>query len=114
MAGVAVILSKQVKPHLLAYRAISDRLLYTRIRAKPYNASFLQVYAPTSTASEDETDDFYSRLSGEIDMLPRQDVILVLGDFNAKVGQDTRSTGVGGKYGLGELNSNGEKLISFC
>jgi len=32
-AGVAVILSKQVKPNLLAYKAISERLMYVRIKA---------------------------------------------------------------------------------
>jgi len=34
----------------------------------------------------------------------------VTGD--AKVGEDTRSAGVGGQYGLGETNGNGEKLIN--
>jgi len=33
------------------------------------------------------------------------------GDFNAEVGEDTRSAGVGGHCGLGETNGNGEKLM---
>ena len=40
--------------------------------------------------------------------------LCMAGDFNAKVGEDTRNAGVGGQCGLGETNGNGEKLINFC
>jgi len=103
-----------LKPHLLSYKVVSDRLMYVRIKAKPFNLSFFQAYAPTMAATEEEADDFYTRLREEIVSAPSQDMLLMAGDFNAKIGQDTRSTGVGGKYGLGELNGNGERLLNFC
>jgi len=45
-AGVAVILANHVKASLIGYKTISDRLLYVRIWASPYNISLCQVYAP--------------------------------------------------------------------
>ena len=86
--------------------------MYVRIKAKPVNVS-LQVYAPTLAASE-EADEFYMHLQEEINSHPCQDIVFVAGDFNAKVGEDTRSAGVDGQYGPGETNGNGEKLINFC
>ena len=70
--------------------------MYVQIKAKPFNVSLLQVYAqtPTLAASEEETDEFYMHLQQEINSLPSQDIVFVAGDFNAKVGEDTRSAGV--------------------
>jgi len=66
-AGVALVLSKQLKPNLL------------RIKAKPFNVSLLQVYAPTLAASDEETDEFYMHLQQEINSLPSQDIVFVHG-----------------------------------
>ena len=71
--------------------------MYVRIKAKPFNVSLLQVYAPTLAASEEETDEFYMHLQQDINSLPSQDIVFVAGDFNAKVGEDTRSAGISGQ-----------------
>ena len=75
--------------------------------------SLFQTYAPTSTATEDEAAEFYGKLQETIDTRPSQDVLLVMGDFSAKVGHDIPNTEVEGHYGLGEMNAQGEKLINF-
>ncbi len=41
------------------------------------------------------------------------DVLIVMGDFNAKVGKSHQPPTTG-KYGLGEQNDRGERLIQFC
>jgi len=58
---------QKLKPNLL------------RIKAKPFNVSLLQVYAPTLAASDEETDEFYTHLQQEINSLPSQDIIFVHG-----------------------------------
>ena len=40
-------------------------------------------------------------------------MVIILGDFNAKVGKTATSTSIG-KYGLGKTNERGELLIGFC
>ena len=48
----------------------------------------ISVYAPTMLANEVEIDSFYGQLSEIVAKVPKRDKLLLLGDFNAKVGQD--------------------------
>ena len=45
--------------------------------------------------------------------IPRGDVLYVIVDWNAKVGQD-ETNGITGRFGLGERNERGDQLIEFC
>ena len=46
---------------------------------------------------------------------PKRDMLLVLRDFNARVGNDVDAwRGTIGRFGPGELNENGVKLLDFC
>ena len=67
----------------------------------------LQVYAPTSTAEEEEMEEFYEKVQHAVDDIPRGDVLYVIGDWNAKVEQD-ETNGTTGRFGLGE------QLVEFC
>ena len=69
-----------------------------------------QVYAPTTNAKE--TDQFYEDLE-DLELTPKKDVLFIIGDWNAKVGnQDI--PGVTGKFGPGELNETEQMLTEFC
>ena len=48
----------------------------------------MEVYAPTTSYSDDEVDDFYDQLQSTINKTPRQDILIIMGDFNAKAGCD--------------------------
>ena len=52
-------------------------------------------------------------LQGVIDGVARKDLILLLGDFNAKVGSNNTGFETG-KHGLGETSDNGELFADFC
>ena len=112
-AGVAVFLSKEASNNMIAYQAFNERVLYVRIKASPFNVSFIQVYAPTTEAEEEEVEDFYDVVQRALRKYHSQDVI-VSGDFNSKVGANSLDSDVCGKFGLGTANAAGERLISFC
>ena len=64
----------------------------------------VQCYAPTNVDEQQEIDDYYRQLQGGMDKVPRRDIVLVLGDMNAKLGSD--NTGrelVMWKEGLGVI-----------
>ena len=73
----------------------------------------IQVYAPTSNAEEAEVERFYEDLQDLLELTPKKDVLIIIGDWNAKVGIQ-EIPGVTGKSGLGVLNEVGQRLIGFC
>ena len=77
--------------------------------------SIIQCYAPTNDGDEEDKNLFYEQLQAELEEIPRHDVIIVMGDMNAKVGDD--NLGVErtmGHHGCGTINNNGERLVDFC
>ena len=77
-------------------------------------ASLVSVYAPTLDSPDEEIGLFYSELRKVIRAIPAQDKIVLLGDFNARVGRDHETWEVIGRHGIGKCNSNGLHLLSLC
>ena len=77
---------------------------------KPFNITIIQVYAPTSNAEEAEVEQFYEEL---LELTPKRGVLFIIGDWNAKVGNQ-EIPGVTGKFGLGVENEAGQRLTEFC
>ena len=48
-----------------------------------------------------------------LELTPKKDVLLIIGDWNEKVGSQ-ETPGVTGKFGLGIRNEAGQRLIEFC
>ena len=61
-------------------------------------------------------DSFYDLLQRVTDEIPRHDMIMMIGDWNAKIGAPQEGEdGVVGQHGLGEERSeNGVRFVSFC
>ena len=89
----------------------NDRIISIRFQGKPFIITVIQVYAPTSNAEEAER--FYEDLQDLLELTPKKDVLLIIGDWNAKVGSQ-ETPGVTGKFGLGIQNEAGQRLIEFC
>ncbi|GFR92148.1 craniofacial development protein 2 [Elysia marginata] len=59
--------------------------------------------------------EFYETLDETVRKSHRHDILIVTGDFNAKVGTDPNHyDSVMGKHGEGERNENSERLFEFC
>ena len=71
------------------------------------------MYAPTANADDEERDAFYGKLQETLDSVPKADVLIVLGDMNAKIGEEGGSHSAG-KHGLGCRNEAGNRLLEFC
>ena len=82
-------------------------------QGKPFSITVIQVYAPTSNAEEAEVERFYEDLQDILELTPKKDVLIIIRDWDAKVGsQDI--PGVTGKFGLGVQNKAGQRLMEFC
>ena len=88
-------------------------MISVRFQGKPFNITVIQVYAPTSNSEEDEVERFYEDLQDLLELIPKKDVLFIIGDCNAKVGSQ-ETPGVTGKFGLGVRNEAGQRIIDFC
>ena len=79
------------------------------------HATIVRPYAPTMTNPEEVKDKFNDNLDSVISAAPRSDKLILLGDFNARVGSDHQTwEGVIGSEGVGKCNSNGLLLLRKC
>ena len=92
--------------------AISERLITLRIPLEKHRyATFISTYAPTLPSDDETKDHYYAMLRSTL----MQDKLIVLGDFNARIGSDSKIWGnVMGKNGVGKINSNGHRFPSLC
>ena len=78
----------------------------------------LSVYAPTAKAPLHVKQQFIEDLQDAIDQIPTSDVLVLLGDFNARVGRRDPENdlwrGTLGVHGLDERNDAGEEFLEFC
>ena len=88
-------------------------MISVRFQGKPFNTTVIQAYAPTSNTEEAEVEWFYEDLQDLLELIPKKDVLFIIGDGNAKVGNQETS-GVTSKFGLGMWNEAGQRLIEFC
>ena len=95
---------------------ISDRLMTLRLPLKKNRfVTIISAYAPTMTNPDSVKKAFYEDLETAITKVPRSEKLLVLGDFNARVGTDHETwAGTIGRHGVGRCNSNGLLLLQTC
>ena len=113
--GVALLLNRKTEKALLEWKPFRSRLLKARFHSKYTKLSVLVCYAPTEDANAEVKDAFYDQLQTAVESVHAHDMLLILGDLNAKVESDnTGREHVMGKHGIGTINDNGERLADFC
>ncbi|XP_022197016.2 craniofacial development protein 2-like [Nilaparvata lugens] len=113
--GTGFIINKKLKKHILAFDPVSDGICKLRIKCRLRNITIISVHAPTEEKSNDDKEEFYDILKKTVEKSPKYDMKLILGDFNAKVGQETFMADVAGKFSLHEETSdNGRMLGQFA
>ena len=95
--------------------AATERLLSLQLNSTDGPVNLLSVYAPTLVAPDDTKDDFYSQLDTFIRRFPQQEDLVILDDFNARVGSDNEAwPNCLGHFGVGKCNDNGQRLLELC
>ena len=88
-------------------------MISVHFQGKPFNITVIQVYAPISNTEEAEVQWFYGDLQDLLELTPRKEVLIIIVDWNAKVGSQ-EIPGVTGKSDLGVQNEAGQRLTEFC
>jgi len=111
--AVAIIVNKRVQNAVLGCNLKNDRMISLHFQGKPFNIMVIQVYALTSNVEEVEVEWFYEDLQDRLELTPKKDILFIIWDWNAKVGNQ-ETPGITGKFGLGVQNEAGQRLIEFC
>ena len=82
--GVAIKVNKRVQNAVLGCNLKNDRMISIRFQGKPFNITVIQAYAPTSNTEEAEVEWFYEDLQDRLELIPKKDVLFIIGDWNAK------------------------------
>ncbi|XP_076049523.1 uncharacterized protein LOC143030250 [Oratosquilla oratoria] len=95
---------------------INERLIQLRLKlANNQHVTVLSAYAPTQDAEDVVKETFYSCLDETIRNIKKEDKLVLLGDFNARVGREYDLwNGVIGRHGVGNTNANGHFLLTTC
>ena len=120
--GVAFILSPRAswEKAVCVFDAVSERIASIRVKLHFSFATIIAVYAPTNpTSSTSEamspSIEFYNKLQSTIASIPHKDMVIVLGDFNARVGQSSpHCKSIVGPFTSYNTNDNGSQLLDFC
>jgi hypothetical protein len=112
--GTGFLVTNKIKHLIIDFKPITSRIFTLSMRGKFLNYSVVNGLAPTEIPDV-EKDGVFVALERGYDISPRNDVKIVLGDFNAQVGKEAVSFPTVGNYILHSLtNYNGSRLIQFA
>ncbi|KAK7004577.1 craniofacial development protein 2 [Biomphalaria glabrata] len=78
------------------------------------HATLISVYVPTMSNQDNIKENLYSDLNSAIIKTPKTDKLIMLGDFNARVGSGWKTwSNILGRHGIGHFNSNGALLLEM-
>ena len=83
---LAIRVNKRVWNAVLGCSLKNDRMISVWFQGKPFNITVIQVYALTSNTEEAEGEQFYEDLQDPLQLTAQNDVLFIIGDWNAKVG----------------------------
>ena len=113
--GTGFLVKKEIEKNILGFEPYNERMCKLKIKGKNHNLSLICVHAPIKDYDNTVKEQFFEELQKIQDCIPKHDVIVLLGDMNAKIGLEDDYSSVTGKYSLHkESNSNGELMCEYA
>ena len=115
MQGVGFLVKAKHVNSIIDFNSYSERTCLIKLKSKYNNIAIIQVYAPDTSYSDADVDAFYVSVQHLINSVSNRDELIVMGDFNAKVGAIDEPGVIGNHSNIKRGNNErGEKLVSFC
>ena len=101
--------------YIINFELHNKHLCKLRVKGKYNNITLINAYAPTEDKTEEIKEQFYDDLQYMVDKVPESDLMIILGDVNAKLGKEPAYQKIIGKHTLHEeTNRNGELLCDIA
>jgi len=111
--GVGLLLSDRVKQCVIEWKEVNARMMWVKLKVSGETLVCISAYGPGSERDENERNEFWKEMSECIESFGVNVNVIVLGDLNARVGDEVID-GVVGKFGVPGRNESGECLIDMC
>jgi exonuclease III len=101
------------------WEPVSERILRIRLHCTPISLTLISVYSPinpSTLAKAADADKFYSDLQNTLDRVDRNEMVMIMGDFNSRLGSAEHQTAPQcvGPFTTDVLNENGIHLLDLC
>ena len=110
--GVSLIVNKRAQNAVFGCNLKNYRMIFVCFQGKTFNVTVIQVYAPTTNATEADVERFYDDLQDLLELTPKNPVLHHRG-LECKI-TSHEIPRVKGKFGLGVQNEAGQRLTDFC
>lgn len=118
MFGTAFYVKKYIIDSIIGFKSKSERMSMLTIKCKNKNYTLINCHAPINEDNRrnpQKVNEFWDLLESEIANIPKNNVKILLGDFNAQVGKEKKFKNIVGEYPAHlRTNRNGERLINMC
>jgi hypothetical protein len=113
--GVAFIVNKEMKKNILGLTPFSERICRLCVKTRFFNLSVINEHVPMEDRDETEKEEFYNHLERTYDTAPSNDIKMIIGDLNAKLGKKEIYKDTIGKQSLHtDFSDNGQRIIDFA
>jgi len=87
IGGVGILLSAKAMKTLVSCNCITPRIICATFGGNP-KTTIIVTYCPTNVSDEEVSEDHYKQLDKAIKQVPAHNLLMVIGDFNARVGKE--------------------------
>ena len=71
---------------MFRYRPVNDQIISARFQTMAHPVTIIQVYMATAEPEEDVINSCYTDLQNEVSRVQKHDILMIMGDFTARVG----------------------------
>ena len=86
--GVALLLNGRLMRCVVEWNEVSSRLKWVRVKIERESCVFISAYGPCCEKSGVEIEEFWNELNECVGSFGRKESVVVLGDLNARVGNE--------------------------
>lgn len=111
--GVGLLIHKNLVLLIIETQYISERIIKVKLNINNRAHNVISIYAPESCRTQAVREDFYTHLQEVIDEIPTHERTIILGDFNARIGNSVIPE-IKQRFNEDVINENGKLLINLC
>ena len=83
---MGLLIHKKYEQHITNIAYINDRLIHATLEIQKKQIDIVSVYAPDISKPKVEREEFYNQLDVLLNTIPRENKLILAGDFSAKIG----------------------------